>query len=142
MMRLAEPEELKQTQPEVKAEEKPEEKAEKEKPVTKSKELIQKEKEILEIVSFLNKNKDSRDEAMTIILTYTTTMVNRRLFIDTDVDKQLLRLLEVLIEDEQVTAQVFQCLINFSLDKTWCQRLVDLNVAKLVFEFLMHNVKP
>jgi hypothetical protein len=37
---------------------------------------------------------------------------------------------------------VFQCLINFSLDKTWVERLVKLNVSRRVFEYLMHNVKP
>lgn len=40
-----------------------------------------------EIVSFLSANKESRDHALDIILAYTTTMVNRRNFLETDVDK-------------------------------------------------------
>lgn len=95
-----------------------------------------------EIVEYLTKNKESRDAALDIILSFTTTMVNRRNFIDTEVTKQLLRLTEECIDDESVTSKTFQCLINFALDKTWSQRLVDLNVSRRVFEFLMHNVKP
>lgn len=69
-------------------------------------------------------------------------MVNRRKFLSTDVDKQLLRLTEQYIDDESVTSKAFQCLINFSLDKAWVERLINLNVARRVFEYLMHNVKP
>jgi hypothetical protein len=50
------------------------------------------ENQFKEIVSFLAINKESRDEALTIVLQFTTTMVNRRNWIDTDVDKELLRL--------------------------------------------------
>jgi len=28
------------------------------------------------------------------------------------------------------------------LDKAWIEKLLELNVARRVFEFLMHNVKP
>ena len=95
-----------------------------------------------EIVSFLTKNKESRDEALDIILAFTTTMVNRKKFKNTDVVKTLLRLTSECIEDEPVTSKSFQCLINFSLDKTWVEKLVEINVSRRVFEYLMHNVKP
>lgn len=95
-----------------------------------------------EIVSFLGANKESRDQALDIILAYTTTMVNRRKFIETDVDKQLLRMTADYIQDEALLAKVFQCLINFSLDKGWVERLVGLNVARRVFEYFMQTVTP
>lgn len=53
------------------------------------------------------KNKESRDAALDIILAFTTTMVNRRNFIPTDVDKQLLRLTSECIQDETVTSKAF-----------------------------------
>lgn len=46
------------------------------------------------------------------------------------------------IEDEGIVAKVFQCLINFSLDKGWVERLVNLNVSRRVFEYLMSTVTP
>jgi len=69
-------------------------------------------------------------------------MVDRRKWIETDVDKQLLRLTADCINDEVAVAKVFQCLINFSLDKSWIERLIELNVSRRVFEYLMHSVKP
>lgn len=33
-------------------------------------------------------------------------------------------------------------MINFALDRIWVEKLVELNVSRRVFEFLMHNVKP
>lgn len=41
-----------------------------------------------------------------------------------------------------MTSKAFQCLINFSLDKAWVERLIELNVAGRIFEFLRHNVTP
>jgi hypothetical protein len=60
-----------------------------------------------EIVEYLTKNKESRDAALDIILSFTTTMVNRRNFIDTEVTKQLLRLTEECIDDESVTSKTY-----------------------------------
>lgn len=40
-----------------------------------------------ELVTYLTKNKESRDQALDIIMAFTTTMVNRRCFIDTDIIK-------------------------------------------------------
>ena len=59
------------------------------------------------IISFLTKNKESRDEALDIILAFTTTMVHRKKFKNTDVVKTLLRLTSECIEDEPVTSKSF-----------------------------------
>ena len=40
-----------------------------------------------EIVDFLSSNREARDEALKIILSFTATEVNRRQFIQTDVIK-------------------------------------------------------
>jgi hypothetical protein len=60
-----------------------------------------------EIVDFLSTNREARDEALTIILSFTATMVNRRKFLPTDVIKQLLRLIADCIDDEPITSKAF-----------------------------------
>lgn len=95
-----------------------------------------------EVVTFLYSNKEARDQALDIILNYTKTMAQRMAFQDTDVIKSLLRLVLECVSDEQTSAKLFQCLINFAIDKPFIQQCVELNAARRVFEFLMHNVKP
>lgn len=95
-----------------------------------------------EIVKFLGMNRESRDEALSIIMNYTATYEQRRLWVDTEVDKHLLRVISDCIEDEPITTKALESLINLSNDKNWVESLCTLNVGRRVFEFLMHNVKP
>ena len=60
-----------------------------------------------EIVDFLSTNREARDEALSIILSFTATEVNRRKFLESDVIKQLLRLIADCIEDEPITSKAF-----------------------------------
>jgi hypothetical protein len=60
-----------------------------------------------EIVEFLSSNREARNEALTIILSFTATEVNRRKFLDTDAIKQLLRLIADCIDDEPITSKAF-----------------------------------
>ena len=46
-----------------------------------------------EIVKFLSANRESRDEALTIIMNFTANYEQRRLWVDTEVDKHLLRVI-------------------------------------------------
>ena len=56
--------------------------------------------------------KETRNQALDIILAYTTSKENRALFSGLDPCKILLRLLP----EGEVTLKVAQCLINFSVD--------------------------
>ena len=94
-----------------------------------------------EIVEFLDQ-KQARDQALDIILSFTKTMVNRRNFLKTDVIKKLLNLILEWREEEDVSSKCYQCLINFALDKSYIAKCVESNAARKTFEFLMHNVKP
>lgn len=88
------------------------------------------------VLSYLDK-KETRNQALDIILAYTTTKDNRALFEDTDAIKLLLRLLP----EADATLKVAQCLINFSVDPFYQIVLVHLNVAGRIFDFLKENVK-
>jgi hypothetical protein len=99
------------------------------------------EAQMAEIVEFLDQ-KQARDQALDIILSFTKTMVNRRNFLKTDVIKKLLNLILEWREEEDVTSKCYQCLINFALDKSYITKCVENNAARKTFEFLMHNVKP
>jgi hypothetical protein len=63
------------------------------------------------VLSYLEK-KETRNQALDIILAYTTTKENRALFSGLDPCKLLLRMLP----EGDVTLKVAQCLINFSVD--------------------------
>ncbi len=92
--------------------------------------------QIKQVLSYLDK-KETRNQALDIILAYTTTKENRALFTGLDPCKQLLRMLP----DGDVSLKVAQCLINFSVDNEFQIQLVNLNVAGRIFDFLKENVK-
>ena len=49
--------------------------------------MVEETDQMQEIVSFLSTNREARNEALTIILSFTATEVNRRKFLNTDVIK-------------------------------------------------------
>jgi hypothetical protein len=60
-----------------------------------------------EIVSYLSKNRESRVEALNIILSFSTTVENRQNWTNTDVIKELLRTVGDFIGDEKITSTAF-----------------------------------
>ena len=94
------------------------------------------QEQIKAVLEFLQKQQ-TRQEALDIILAYSTTKENRALFSGLDTCTQLLRLLP----EGDVSHKVVQCLINFSVDTEYQRELVNLNVAGRVFDFLKDNVK-
>ena len=71
--------------------------------------------QIIEIIQFLLSNKkEARHQALDIILAYSSTTENRRLFKETDCCKELLRLLPEA--DEEAQLKIIKALINFSQD--------------------------
>ncbi len=64
------------------------------------------EAQMAEIVEFLDQ-KQARDQALDIILSFTKTMVNRRNFLKTDVIKKLLNLILEWREEEDVTSKCY-----------------------------------
>lgn len=92
--------------------------------------------QIKQVLTYLEK-KETRDQALDIILAYTTTKENRTLFAGLDPCKLLLRMLP----EGDVSLKVAQCLINFSVDTEYQIQLVSLNVGGRIFDFLRENVK-
>lgn len=62
---------------------------------------------MVEIVDFLSSNRETREEALKLILSFTATEVKRRGFLKTEVIKQLLRCISDYIEDEPITSKAF-----------------------------------
>ena len=94
-----------------------------------------------EVLPFLD-NKDTRGQALEIILPFTGTAESRQLFFGLELCKKMLRLLgeEDLTPSQQTS--VFQILINIVQDQFFVDECIHLNVARRVFDFLMRNVKP
>lgn len=81
-------------------------------------------------------------EALNIIMSFTAEEEHRRLWLPTDIDKQLLRVIADLKHDDEVCLKALQACVNLALDKVWVDRFCDLNVARRIFEYLMASVKP
>jgi len=64
------------------------------------------------------------------------------MWVETDVGKELLRVIESCALDDEVCSKAMQCLINLTVSKTWIERLCDINVGRRIFSFLTQNVKP
>jgi len=105
-------------------------------------EQTQPNEQFKEIVTFLSMNRESRDEALNIILAFTADYEQRVQWHGTEVDKNLLRVLTDCADDEEITTKALQALVNFAQDKAWIESMCELNVARRIFEFLMHSVKP
>lgn len=69
------------------------------------------QQQIKAVLAFLDK-KETRGQALDIILAYSTTKENRQLFQGLDICKVLLRLLP----EGDASLKAVQCLINFSVD--------------------------
>lgn len=89
------------------------------------------------VIQYLAK-KETRGQALDIILAYTASKENRDLFQGLEVCKTLLRLLPE--DGAGVTQKVLQCLINFSTDADYVKELIKLNVAVRIFDFLKEHV--
>ena len=68
--------------------------------------------DILDVVSFIAKSKEERNQALEITLAYSGTEENRNMFKGTEIIKQLLR----AIPEPDSTLSTLKCLIQFSQD--------------------------
>lgn len=83
--------------------------------------------------------KETRSQALEIILPFTASKENREHFQGLDICKVLLRLLPE--EGTGIAQKVLQCLINFSVDPNYQRELISLNVGGRVFDFLKEHVQ-
>lgn len=96
------------------------------------------QEQIKAVLQYLQK-KETRIQALDIVLAYTATKDNRALFTGLDICKILLRLLPE--EGAGVAQKVAQCLINFSTDPDYQKDLIKLNVGGRIFDFLKDHVQ-
>jgi hypothetical protein len=102
-----------------------------------SKEEEQKE-QIKQILSYLSGSKEERETAMGIILSYSTTRENRRLFDYTEAVRDLMKLVQT--ENESIFLAL-KCLINFSEDMTNVRHMCKYNIAARLYDVLKENVR-
>lgn len=89
-------------------------------------------------MSYLGGNAEARETALGIILSYSTTRDNRRLFDYTDAVRDIMKLLQ---SDDPSIFSAIKCLINFSEDMTNVREMCKLNIASRLYEILKENVR-
>mmetsp|Transcript_3751 Transcript_3751/g.6398 ORF Transcript_3751/g.6398 Transcript_3751/m.6398 type:complete len:100 (+) Transcript_3751:78-377(+) len=97
-----------------------------------------------QVLEYFTGNMEARATALDIVLAYSSTVENRRLFESTNVCKELLRLLPEQDPDSktrQITLKSLKCLINLSSDKGFVKDLCELNASKRIYDVLKENVK-
>ena len=94
--------------------------------------------QIKQVIGFLTGNKEERETALGIILSYSTTRDNRRLFDYTDAIKDILRLVQT--ENPSIFLAL-KCLINFSEDMTSVREMCKYNICNRIYDVLKENVR-
>ena len=97
-----------------------------------------------QVLEYFEGNAEAKQTALDIVLAYSSTEDNRKIFEGLNVCKLLLRLLPEVdpqTKGKQIALKALKCLINFSSDATFVKEMCELSVAKRVYDLLKENVK-
>jgi len=92
--------------------------------------------QIKEVVSYLTQA-HTAGEALNIILSLSGSIETRAYFLETDLHREILRLLP----DTKFTEKVLSIMINFSNDKDHLLKFCEQSVSLRIFNFLREHVK-
>ena len=104
----------------------------------KEKEQEEAKEQIKQVISYLTGSKEERETALGIILAYSTTRDNRRLFDYTNTVRDLMKLVQT--ENPSIFLAL-KCLINFSEDMTNVREMCKYNIASRLYDILKENVR-
>jgi hypothetical protein len=93
------------------------------------------EEQIKTVVAYL-RAPETTMAALDIILSLSADKAQRDLFIETDLHKQLLRLLP----EKNFSEKVLSCMINYGQDKEHLSKMIQANCSSRLFDFLKEHI--
>ena len=103
-----------------------------------SKQEEEAKEQIKQVIAFLPGNKEERETALGIILAYSTTRDNRRLFDYTDAIRDIMKFVQT--ENPSIFLAL-KCLINFSEDMTSVREMCKYGIVNRLYDVLKENVR-
>ena len=94
--------------------------------------------QIKQVLSFLSGTAKERESALEIILAYSTTRDNRRLFDYTEAVRDIMK--QIQTENGNIFIAL-KCLINFSADMTNVRLMCKFNISQRLYDILKENVR-